>query len=232
MIKGKKIKQMNKMRSHAQRAYEAIKADIVSQKLKPGSFISESEYANQIGMSRTPVREALKALANEGLIDIYPRKGVQVKNFTLQDLILCHEAAEGLDGTLAAAIAEKAARGKISEEDFAALYTLVDQMDQSLESGDMQKWVSYDYQFHNKLISLCDNPYIVQYVSTSRNRLNLTLWFMTPKYIDKRRSNIEHKTLADAVREGNPAKAREAAQMHIFRIRKELMGIEDYNQEN
>ena len=219
---------MKKMESHAQKAYEAIKEDIVNQTLKPGAFISEADYAAKIGMSRTPVREALKALANEGLLDIYPRKGVQVKNFTIEDLILCHEAAEGLDGTLAAAVAEKSARGKISDAEFDELYALVDKMDHCLETGNVQEWLTCDADFHNKLISLCDNPYIAQYTSISRTRLNLTLWFMTPKYVDKKLSNIEHKAIVDAVKEGDSQKAREAAQMHVFRIRKELMGIEDY----
>ncbi len=209
--------------SYAQKAYDAIKNDIVSQKLKPGSFISEAEYAEKIGISRTPVREALKTLEREGLLDIFPRKGVQIKNFTLEDIVHIHEAAEALESVLIALVAARRARGKIAPSALAALNDLLDRMDKHLADGNLPKWVALDHQFHNGLINLCDNPYIVEYASASRNRMNLTLWFITPKFADKNQSTRDHRAIMAAIEAGDENAAMEAAKMHIFRVRKNMV---------
>ncbi len=209
--------------SFAQKAYEAIKEDIVSQRLKPGSFISEAEYAEKIGVSRTPVREALKTLEREGLLNIYPRKGVQIRNFTLEDIVQIHEAAEALESVLIAAVAERSAQGRLDVGALVGLRELLDRMDVCLEEGRLQDWVSLDQEFHKHILDLCDNPYIVEYASASRNRLNLTLWFITPKYADKRQSSQDHRAILAAIEKGDPPAAREASSSHIFRVRKNFM---------
>ncbi len=209
--------------SFAQKAYEAIKEDIVSQKLKPGSFISEAEYAEKIGVSRTPVREALKTLEREGLLNIYPRKGVQIRNFTLEDIVQIHEAAEAMESVLIAAVAERSAQGRLDSAALAELRGLLDRMDACLEEGRMQDWVTLDQRFHNRILQLCDNPYIVEYASASRSRMNLTLWFITPKYADKRQSSQDHRAILAAIKKGDPVAAREASSSHIFRVRKNFM---------
>lgn len=215
--------------SFAQKAYEAIKNDIITQKVKPGSFISEAEYADRIGISRTPVREALKTLEKEGLLDIYPRKGVQIKSFTIDDIMQIHEASEALESILMAMVAERYGRGRIDPAEFAKLQDLLEQMDAHLKSGNLQKWLSCDHKFHSGLIGLCDNPYIAQYATTSRNRLNLTLWFITPKYADKHQSTQDHHAILAAIEAGDPAAAMDAAKSHIARVRKNMamaMGVE------
>lgn len=211
--------------SYAQIAYDAIKDDIITQKLKPGAFISETEYADKLGISRTPVREALKVLEQEGLLDIFPRKGVQVKSFTLDDILQIHEAAEALESAVMGSIAERSAQGKVAPEDIAALEALLQEMDGHLKDGNMQKWLSCDHRFHNMLISLCDNPYILQYAISSRNRMNLTLWFITPKYSDKNESTSDHRAIVTAIGKGDVEGAREAARAHIHRTRKRLMEV-------
>ena len=213
------------MASYAQIAYDAIKDDIITQKLKPGAFISETEYADKIGISRTPVREALKVLEQEGLLDIFPRKGVQVKSFTLDDILQIHEAAEALESAVMGSIAERSAQGKVAPEEIAALEALLQEMDAHLKDGNMQKWLSCDHHFHNMLIGLCDNPYILQYAIASRNRMNLTLWFITPKYSDKNESTSDHRAIVKALKEGDIEGAREAARTHIHRTRKRLMEV-------
>lgn len=209
--------------SFAQMAYDAIKDDIVTQKLKPGSFISEAEYAERIGISRTPVREALKTLEREGLLDIYPRKGVQVKNFTFEDIMFIHEAAEALESVLIAAAADRFAEGKLPASAIDDLRHLLDRMDAHLKAGNTQKWLSCDHEFHNRLIQLCDNPYLGQYAAASRNRMNLTLWFITPKYADRDQSTLDHRAIVDAIAAGDRDAARDAAGSHIARVRKNLV---------
>ena len=213
----------NALASYAQMAYDAIKEDIISQKLKPGSFISETEYAEKIGVSRTPVREALKTLEQEGLLDIYPRKGVQVKSFTMEEILLIHEAAEALESAVMVSIAERSRQGRLDAEKVGELGKLLDEMDAHLAAGNTQQWLSCDHRFHNDLIALCDNPYILQYAAASRSRMNLTLWFITPKYSNREESTTDHRAVFDAIKAGDVDGAGRAARTHIHRTRKRLM---------
>jgi len=211
--------------SYAQKAYELLKEDIISQRINPGSLIVESDYADKFGMSRTPVREALKRLSNEGLIDIISRKGAIVKSFTIDDLIMCHEAAEGIEGILVYSLARKFSKGDLSTESINELVELTEQMDRCMENGDMRNWTSFDTEFHNKLIDLCDNPYLVPFARQIRVQLNRALWFLTPKYVDKYKSNMEHKEIIKAIQSGDLSRAKIAGESHTRRIKEELQQI-------
>ncbi len=209
--------------SFAQAAYDAIKGDIVSQTLKPGAFISEAEYAEKLGISRTPVREALKTLEKEGLLDIYPRKGAQIKSLTLDDILQIHEATEAIEQIVISQIASRFAEGAIDQDALTPLRTLLRQMDTHMESGNMSKWMQCDQVFHNQLINLCGNKHLVQFAHDIRNRMNMTLWFITPKFADRTVSTQDHKAILDAIAAGDAAAAGNAIAMHIGRVRRNFV---------
>lgn len=209
--------------SFAQMAYDAVKNDIVSQTLKPGSFISEAEYAEKLGISRTPVREALKTLEKEGLLDIYPRKGAQIKSLTLEDILQIHEATEALEGIVISRIADSFAKGEIQPEALAPLHALLRQMDAHLEKGNLSKWVQCDQAFHNHLLNLCGNRHLAQFAHDARNRMNMTLWFITPKYADRSVSTLDHRAILGAIEAGDAELAGEAIRSHISRVRKNFV---------
>ena len=209
--------------SFAQLAYDSIKNDIVTQKLKPGSFISEAEYAEKIGISRTPVREALKMLEKEGLLDIYPRKGAQIKSLTLEDILQIHDAAEAMECMVISRVAGEVARGQIAAGELARIRELLRQMDAHLEKGNLSKWVQCDQTFHQQLIELCRNRHLAQFAHDARNRMNMTLWFITPKYADRAISTRDHKVILEAVEAGDAAAAGEAIKDHISSVRRNFV---------
>ncbi|MGI6031109.1 MAG: GntR family transcriptional regulator [Eubacteriales bacterium] len=208
--------------SQAQKAYESIRDEIVLQHLTPGAIIVESEYGEKLGMSRTPVREALKRLASEGFLTIVPRKGAIVKSYSPRDMMMCHDIAKEVDGALAESLAQRVASGSLSREALQPLFTLLDEMDQLLREERIKEWTACDSRFHELLMELCDNPYIVMCASQLRMHLTRVLWFVTPTHIDKQASNQEHRAVAEAIAAGEPEQAREAARRQSIRIRQEL----------
>ncbi len=213
---------MSNQKSQAQKAYEKIRNHILTQKLKPGSPLVESEFAEQLKMSRTPVREAIRQLSADGLVEIIPRKGTFIKTFTKKDLIMCYEAAEGLEGMVVYLAAKSVAEGKADKSKVRAMEQLVEQMDKSLEGDNMPEWISGDEKFHDILYKMCDNTYIIQNLERILVQLNCVLWFITPMYIDKRASNEEHRKMVKAIKEGDAQGGRCIAQQHRNRVRSEF----------
>jgi len=208
--------------SQAQRAYEGMKQGILSRELKPGCPIIETEFAERFKMSRTPIREAIRRLYAEGLVDIFPRKGAYIKTFTKRDLLMSFEAAEAIEGMVAYLVAKNMLEKKSDKKWLQELDGIMDQMDKSLKANDIQSWASGDEKFHNTLYRMCDNEYIIQSLERIRMQLNYALWFLTPFYIDKKPSNAEHREIIVAIRNGDPEKARIISQKHRNRVRNEL----------
>jgi len=211
--------------SAAQKAYETIRDEIVLQKLTPGSIIVESDYGEKLGMSRTPVREALKRLSNEGFVSIIPRKGAIVSSYSLKDMLMCHEIARDIDGALCANLARAVRSGELSADALSPLLGLCGEMEKRLAEGDIRGWTECDSRFHRMLIGLCQNPYIVMCASQIRMHLTRVLWFVTPAHIDKSRSNAEHRETVEAIAAGCENAARKAAMSQSERISQELRGL-------
>ncbi len=208
--------------SQAQLAYEGMKRGILSRELKPGCPIIETEFAERFQMSRTPIREAIRRLYAEGLVDIFPRKGAYIKSFTKRDLLMSFEAAEAAEGMVAYLVARNVAEKKCDKSWLQELDQIMTQMDKSLKANDLQSWASGDEKFHNTLYRMCDNEYITRSLESIRMQLNYALWFLTPFYIEKKPSNLEHREIIAAIRNGDPEKARDIAQKHRNRVRNEL----------
>ena len=104
-------------------AYEAMREGIVSRQLAAGAAVSERRFSETLGLSRTPVREAIKALASEGFLEIVPMRGTFVRQLTLQDLREIHEVRLGLEGIASVLAAEQGPRDELRAcaEELAAL---------------------------------------------------------------------------------------------------------------
>ncbi|MBZ4656516.1 MAG: hypothetical protein PWR27_2100 [Petroclostridium sp.] len=212
-------------KSATQNAYEKIKNMIINQELLPGQPIVEVNFANKFNMSRTPIRAAIQLLQEDGLVELIPNKGTFVKSFTKNDIILCFEMVEALEGMATYLAAEKHKSGNLIKRDLNNLKKLVKKMDEALEVSNLNDWSKSDEEFHNEITKLCGNHYIKDEYVRLRTQLNCVLWFITPMYIDKRASNQEHHMILEAILEKNPDKARQVAQSHRNRVRKELMHL-------
>ena len=210
---------MNKYNSQAEKAYLILKEKILNQEIKQGSPVIERDLAADLDISRTPIREAIRQLSSDGLIEIIPRKGAYIRTFTINDLIQLYEIAEGLEGMVAFLVAEKQSKGELKSDDINDLEDSVAKMRKYQNENNLKSWVKADEMFHRKLYFLCGNEYIKESIMRIRTQLNVTLLNMIPAFMDIEQSDEEHIQILNALKSGLPEKARRIMQTQHERVR-------------
>ena len=123
---------------------ETLREAIVDGVLKPGERLMEIQLAEELGVSRTPVREAIRKLELEGFVVMIPRRGTYVADMSIKDINEVYEVRTALD-VLAAGLAAE----RITEEELEQMERLLVQIGEYIEQGDMDKIVEVDSQFHD-----------------------------------------------------------------------------------
>lgn len=139
---------------------------IIEGTLAPGTRILESQVGEQLGVSRTPLREALKFLASEGLVELVPARGAIVKRFTakdVRDMLLVIKSLEELAGRLACEAA--------SDADIAAVRVLHDRMLDRYRLGDRLEYYKLNQAIHSAIVALADNAALANVHSLVQSRL-------------------------------------------------------------
>lgn len=139
-----------------QKAYISIKEKIIAGEFKPGQDISEEKIQNELGISRTPIREALMRLQTENLIEIFPRKGIFVSNITqkviknvFQIRLMIEPQVIRIVGTV------------ISKEWLKTMKEKFQKQFETVSEESILYYVELDKEFHSHLINACDNQYLV-----------------------------------------------------------------------
>ncbi len=204
--------------SQVQKAYETIRKDIEEKRLLPGMPIVNSALYERLGMSRTPVREALRRLEMEGVVEIIPHKGAVVKLHTRNDLLHAYEVLEGLDGMLVYLVAKQFGKGLITKEDTQHMHFLVEEMDRFNEENDNRQWVDCDMAFHNEMRALCGNELLVREINRFLMQFYYTAYhYMLPKE-RKDFSNKEHKLMLEYIESADAENARKVSQQQRKRM--------------
>lgn len=208
-------------KSQAERAYIAIKQQIIDKKIAIGQPILETELAKGFHMSRTPVREAIKRLTAEGHLETIKGKGTYLRAMTPDQIINCYELSEGLEGMLAFHLAERCKEGNLDDKGLDKLDDLIAKMDKAGADDDIPLWIDLDTSFHSDLHRLCDNPFLLESLDRLQTHFDSVSLFAVPLYHrdTKDIANSEHRDMVRYIREGNPVKARVAAQNQRLRIR-------------
>ncbi len=196
-----------KTQSSSAAAVEQLRSQIFTGKLGAGTDHLESELAEALGMSRTPVREALLVLEGQGLVDVRPRKGVRIKPLSPADMTEIYDILTELESLAAA----NAARAGYSDTELSRLSVTVDEMDRALRQNDLDAWAQADDAFHHELVRLGNNSRvqsIVGMLSDQVRRARLVTLHMRPL---PTRSNEDHRKLLAAIRQGD---AKTAHRMH------------------
>lgn len=190
--------------------YEKLKVDIVAGLLKQGEKIVAREVAGELGVSDIPVREALKKLESEGLVENIPHVGSRVSRINVQKAEEIFSIRLELESFAVRLAAEKAMPEELNE-----LQKLVDEMediiqgDQELESDDIKNLSLLNTAFHNKLYQLSGNDTLCEMIDSLKERSQYSQSVFV--YLPERQklSNIEHQLIIDALRIGDAAKAEE-----------------------
>lgn len=146
--------------------FHTLRQAILKGELKPGERLMEVKLANKLGVSRTPIREAIRKLELEGLVLMIPRKGAEVAEITeksLRDVLEVRKALEELAVQLAC--------DKITEEEIQQLREAAREFQKSLQSGDITRVAEADVQFHDILYMATDNQKLVQLLNNLREQM-------------------------------------------------------------
>jgi DNA-binding GntR family transcriptional regulator len=148
-----------------ERVETTLREAIVSGRLAPGSHLSVPEIARQLGVSRTPAREALLALERSGLVEVRPRRGAVVIAADRADLHELFELREALEG-----MAARLAAQRMADADVAALHAVVDEHRVAIAAGDLDAHVRLDQRFHHLIVAGAANQRLCGSVERLRDQ--------------------------------------------------------------
>ena len=199
--------------SQTERAYSEIRRRILENEMSAGTQVLEQELAEMLEMSRTPVREAMIRLAEEGMVEVRPRHGMRVLPISADDMREIYDVLTALESMAAELVA---ARG-VSPEELRALQRAVADMDAALAADDLRTWAAADERFHLLLVEYCGNERLRALVSgywDQSHRVRLVTLRLRPKPVD---SNKDHAAVVDAIARGDRVAARRLHRQHRAR---------------
>ena len=195
--------------SLAERAYHAIREMIVSLELRPGAVIDERALMERLGIGRTPTREALRRLAQERLVEVYPRRGMFVTSVEIRDLASLTEVRSLLESHVARLAAERA-----TDEDRGALEALLDELDTRADL-DTSELMALDERIHRQVYSSAHNPFLESTLE-EYYVLALRIWYLA---LDRTReleqAVLGHRELLEAIRDGDADRAEKTMRRHV-----------------
>lgn len=215
--------------SLAEAAYQTMRRRILDNVWPPGYRALEQALAMELGMSRTPLREALVRLAKEGLVDVIPRHGMSVLPVSADDMRDIYEMLTALE----AMAAELAVRRRPSEAQLKPLLDASRDMSRAVKANDLDAWAAADERFHQHLITLSGNRLLIEAVQNCwdrAHRARMVTLRMRPK---PTHSTREHMEVVDKIRSGDARGAFDAHRAHRERGSRELLTIlEQYRLNN
>ncbi len=198
--------------------YEELKLQILTGKITPGTRMMEVELAESMGVSRTPIREAIKKLEKEGLVTIEPRKGAYASQISVKDMVDILEVRQDMEG-----LAAYMASYRMTPKQMKELEVIAAGYNKAVEEGNMADMIKYDTDFHNLIVESCNNSILTMMINQLQE---LLLRFRYVYYDNIKRAEkmpSEHSMIMEAIEDGRSDAARAAAEMHIERIKDMVM---------
>jgi len=194
--------------SLADKAYQAIRELIVSLELAPGAVIDEPELMERLGIGRTPVREGLRRLAHERLVEVYPRRGMFVTGVDVRELARLSEVRTVLEPEAARLAAERA-----TDLDRAAVAELLDEL--GAGGRDDRELMELDERIHGAVYRAAHND-LLEATLGQYYVLALRIWSMALDRQEELEEAVDaHRTLLEAIRDGDGERAAETMRAHV-----------------
>ncbi len=196
-------------RTLAEHAYLELRERIIDMRLPPGAALDEDALMRELGVGRTPMREAVKRLESDRMLTVYPRRGTIVSDVNIRDLRAISDARRVLE-----AFAARKAAEHVTDEDRAALRACLEDLSRA-EVGSNEASMALDERIHRTVYAIMRNSYVeatlVQYFSLSQRMWNFVLSGLAPIS-----GNVhEHAGLLRAILDGDPDKAARLAEEHV-----------------
>ncbi|GIW34453.1 GntR family transcriptional regulator [Meiothermus sp.] len=201
----------------ADKAYAILRTQILKGALPPGHALSVPELSRQLGVSRSPVREAVLQLVADGLAQEEARKGAVVAHFGLEDALQILEAREVLE---VASVRLGATRA--TAKDLALLRQVLQAQAKTIQEADLEGYQATDLQFHKLLGTLSHNPVLERMVGLLKEQSHLALEPAARSLAQLERGYHEHQAVLAALEARKVPQAARALQKHFKRIRESL----------
>ena len=195
--------------------YEELKRQILVGEIAPGTRMMEVELAEDMGVSSTPVREAIRKLEKEGLVTIEPRRGAYASDISIKDMVDVLEVRQMLEGMAASMAAQK-----VTEEEKLDFVEANSAYKNAVKKGNIEEIIRYDELFHQLIVSYSGNKTLNQLLSQVQE---LALRFRYIYYDDFSRYEnmpVEHEEIEEAIISGDTQKAKVVAEEHVERLKK------------
>lgn len=207
------------MRLASKKAYHLIKEKIITLELAPSSVIDEQALMKELGLGRTPIREALQRLNAEGLVLIVPRRGMFVTDISITDLQKIFEVRTVLTGFCARLAAQRGTTDQVAQ---------MEQVLRGLEqvqSGDYKVLIDIDRRFQRLMYQAAGNDILAESLDRLYD-LSLRIWYLVLHQLGDVRDAIEqHRQVAEALKARDGARAEALIQQHIVQFQQKIKAV-------
>lgn len=207
----------------AGQAFRALKQGILGNDYPPGFQATEVEIASRLGVSRTPMREAMMRLEGEGLIEVLPRRGFRVLPIYPGDLREIYQLLISLEATAAELFAARALPADAAI--FAELENVNDRMGRALAAEDLKGWAAMDELFHRRLVEHCGNSRVIRVTFNVWDQSHRARILTAPLRPRPTESFKEHRAVLEAIQRGDERASYELHRAHRHRGMVTILGI-------
>ncbi len=215
-------KDLNKLSLHNYKplreiVFESLREAIMEGNLKPGERLMEVQLAEKLGVSRTPVREAIRKLELEGLIIMVPRKGAYVADVSLEDILDVLEIRQSLEG-----LAAKLASNRITDKEIVQLKETEEECRKNLEENNLDGFIENDIKLHDIIFKATRNRKLI----TLSDSLREQVYRFRVTYMKNQHHSVkiakEHENIVNSIENRDQKNARKYAELHI-KLAKDFM---------
>ena len=212
------LKQIVQEEKLGDKAYKAIREYIVREDLKPGFRLSQSKISEQLGISKTPIKNALIRLEKQGLVNIAPRKGTYIASFSKEDVIEVYDVRAGLE-----CMAIRMGKHNFDKKILARLDKLSQNIVTYIENKNYKKYIQPDAEFHSLLVELSKNSRLIKFYSTLKYQM-----YMIRKQVADLPGRpegyyMDHKEIFNALKDGKAESAIKILNKHIGQAKSDLI---------
>jgi DNA-binding GntR family transcriptional regulator len=205
-----------------QRVYDRLRSEILEGRLEPGTELAEVALAEQLGVSRGPIREAIGRLASEGLVTVRPRRGAVVRSLSKEEFLELYQVREALER-----MAMQLAVGRLTGEQFGQLERLNEAMDVHAAADDVEGFFEANVEFHARLLEASGNVKLQEVYHQLLGQLGRYRLRSLRLRGSLRRSVSEHAAILRAARRGDADRAAQLMAEHIRVPQRRAMALEE-----
>ncbi|MEW9124107.1 MAG: GntR family transcriptional regulator [Thermotaleaceae bacterium] len=204
--------------------FDHLRNSIINGELKPGERLMEVQLAEQLGVSRTPVREAIRKLELEGLVVMVPRKGAYVADVSIKDILDVLEVRSVLEGLAAYLAAER-----MTEEELEELELISYHFKRCIENGNTEGMIEKDMQFHDRIFRSTRNTKLIQIAQSFQEQVQRFRITYFSEYNKPHDLLGEHQAILETIGNRDAVAAQQVAQQHIDNLENNIVNLAKKN---